>query len=410
MEPILMSCAGMDVHEKKVDVCIAHGPFDKPPKFEIRTFSTMTSDLEELMAWLKKYGVTAIGMESTGIYWKPIFNVMEGDFTIVLANAQRLKAIPRKKTDIIDCKRIANLLRYGLLPNSFIPPREIRELRDLNRTRRKLVGMMTSEKNRLIKVLEAANIKLSSVVSKIYGVSSLALIRSLLEKDKLSREEISRLAKGKLKKKVDLLEKALDGKLTDHHRFLLGMHLENIDHIAKQIKKIDEEIQRKMLPFKKESKLIQTIPGISEVNASAILAEIGVDMSQFPDAAHISSWAGVCPGNNESAGKKKSGRTQKGNSFLKGALTESAWAASKTKDTSYSAFYHNIVRRRGKKRALVALAHRMLIDIYYVLTTGEPYHDIGAAAACERTIKKRERSMIRSLEKAGYSVIKAEAA
>jgi len=280
MEPILISCAGMDVHEKKVDVCIAHGPFDEPPKFEIRTFSTMTLDLEELMAWLKKYEVTTIGMESTGVYWKPIFNVMEGEFAIVLANAQRLKAIPRKKTDIIDCKRIANLLRYGLLPNSFIPPREIRELRDLNRTRRKLVGMMTSEKNRLIKVLEAANIKLSSVVSKIYGVSSLALIRSLLEKDKLSREEITQLAKGKLKKKVDQLEKALNGKLTDHHRFLLGMHLENIDHLAKQIKKIDEEIQRKMVPFQKESKLIQTIPGISEVSASAILAEIGVDMSQ----------------------------------------------------------------------------------------------------------------------------------
>jgi transposase len=400
----------MDVHEKKVDVCIAHGPFDKPPKFEIRTFSTMTSDLEEITIWLKKYEVTTIGMESTGIYWKPIFNVMEGEFEIVLANAQRLKAIPRKKTDIIDCKRIANLLRYGLVPNSFIPPKEIRELRDLNRTRRKLVGMMTSEKNRLIKVLESANIKLSSVVTKIYGVSSLAMIRSLLEKDKLSREEISLMAKGKLKKKVDLLEKALNGKITDHHRFLLGMHLENIDHLAKQIKKMDEEIDRKMVPFQNESKLIQTIPGISDVNASAILAEIGVNMSQFPDEAHLSSWAGVCPGNNESAGKKKSGKTQKGNSFLKGALTESAWAASKTKASSYSAIYHNIVRRRGKKRALVALAHRMLIDIYYVLKTGEPYQEIGAKAVYERTSKRREQSMIRSLERAGYSVAKAATA
>ena len=400
----------MDVHEKKVDVCIAHGPFDKPPKFEIRTFSTMTSDLEEITTWLKKYEVTTIGMESTGIYWKPIFNVMEGEFEIVLANAQRLKAIPRKKTDIIDCKRIANLLRYGLVPNSFIPPKEIRELRDLNRTRRKLVGMMTSEKNRLIKVLESANIKLSSVVSKIYGVSSLAMIRSLLEKDKLSREEISLMAKGKLKKKADLLEKALNGKITDHHRFLLGMHLENIDHLAKQIKKMDEEIERKMVPFQKESKLIQTIPGISDVNASAILAEIGVNMSQFPDEAHLSSWAGVCPGNNESAGKKKSGKTQKGNSFLKGALTESAWAASKTKASSYSAIYHNIVRRRGKKRALVALAHRMLIDIYYILKTGEPYQEIGAKAVYERTSKRREQSMIRSLERAGYSVAKAATA
>ena len=406
MEPVLDNCAGMDVHEKKVDVCIAHGPLEKSPKFEIRTFSTMTSDLEDLKSWLKKYKVTTIGMESTGVYWKPIFNIMEGEFTIVLANAQRLKAIPRKKTDIIDCKRIAKLLRYGLLPNSFIPPREIRELRDLNRTRRKQVGMMTSEKNRLTKVLESANIKLSSVVSKISGVSSMAMIRSLLEKDKLSKEEISQLAKGSLKKKVDLLEKALDGKITDHHRFLLKMHMENLDHLARQIEKIDGQIERKMIPFQKETNLVQSIPGISKVSASAILAEIGIDMSQFPDEAHLSSWAGVCPGNNESAGKKKSGKTQKGNSFLKGTLAEAAWAASKVKRSTYNAFYHNIVRRRGKKRALVALAHRMLMDIYHALKTGTPYQDTGAEEANERATKKKERSMIRSLEKAGYSVVR----
>jgi len=406
MEPVLECCAGMDVHEKKVDVCIAHGSLDKSPKFEIRTFSTMTSDLEELSSWLKKYKVTAIGMESTGVYWKPIFNIMEGEFTIVLANAQHLKSIPRKKTDIMDCMRIARLLRYGLLPNSFIPPREIRELRDLNRTRRKLVGMMTSEKNRLTKVLESANIKLSSVVSKISGVSSLAMIRSLLEKDKLSKEEIAQLAKGSLKKKVDQLDKALNGKITDHHRFLLKMHIENIDHLAKQIEKIDEEIKRKMIPFQTDAKLIQTIPGISEVSAFAVLSEIGIDMSQFPDEGHISSWAGLCPGNNESAGKKKSGKTQKGNSSLKATLVEAAWAASKTKGSSYSAFYHNIVKRRGKKRALVALAHRMLTDIYSVLKTKEPYQDTGAEATNEIARKRKERSMIRSLEKAGYSVVK----
>lgn len=410
MEPVLECCAGMDVREKKVDVCIAHGSLDKSPKFEIRTFSTMTSDLEELSSWLKKYKVTAIGMESTGVYWKPIFNIMEGEFTIVLANAQHLKSIPRKKTDIMDCMRIARLLRYGLLPNSFIPPREIRELRDLNRTRRKLVGMMTSEKNRLTKVLESANIKLSSVVSKISGVSSLAMIRSLLEKDKLSKEEIAQLAKGSLKKKVDQLDKALNGKITDHHRFLLKMHMENIDHLAKQIEKIDEEIKRKMIPFQTEAKLIQTIPGISEVSASAIISEIGVNMSQFPDEGHISSWAGLCPGNNESAGKKRSGKTQKGNSSLKATLVEAAWAASKTKGSSYSAFYHNIVKRRGKKRALVALAHRMLTDIYSVLKTKEPYQDTGAEATNEIARMRKERSMIRSLEKAGYLVVKTSVA
>jgi len=267
--------------------------------------------------------------------------------------------------------------------------------------------MMTSEKNRLTKVLESSNIKLSSVVSKISGVSSMAMIRSLLEKDKLSKEEISQLAKGSLKKKVDLLEKALDGKITDHHRFLLKMHMENLDHLARQIEKIDEQIERKMIPFQKETNLIQSIPGISKVSASAILAEIGTDMSQFPDEAHLSSWAGVCPGNNESAGKKKSGKTQKGNSFLKGTLAEAAWAASKVKRSNYSAFYHNIVRRRGKKRGLVALAHRMLMDIYYVLKTGMPYQDTGAEEADERASMKKERSMIRLLEKAGYSVVRA---
>jgi len=410
MEPILISCAGMDVHEKKVDVCIVHGPLDKPPIFEIRTFSTMTSDLEVLKLWLKKYAVTTIAMESTGVYWKPIFNIMEDEFDVVLANPQHIKALRMNKTDIKDCKRIANLLRYGLVPRSFIPPREIRELRDLNRTRRKLVGIMASEKNRVVKVLEDANIKLSSVVTKIYGVSSLSMIHALLEKDKLSRDEICEMAKGKLKKKVDLLEKALDGRLSGHHRFLLSMHLENIQYLAGQIKKLDNEIRQKMVPFHEESKLIQTLPGISEVSASAILAEVGIDMFQFPDEAHLCSWAGVCPGNNESAGKRKSGKTRKGNSFLKGALTEVAWAASRTKGSAYNAIYHNLAKRIGKKKALVAVAHRMLSDIYRILKTREPYQETGAEAVNERAVARRERSMIRLLERAGYSVTKAATA
>jgi transposase len=410
MEPILISCAGMDVHEKKVDVCIAHGPLDKPPIFEIRTFSTMTSDLEALKLWLKKYEVTTIAMESTGVYWKPIFNIMEDEFDVVLANPQHIKALRMNKTDIKDCKRIANLLRHGLVPRSFIPPREIRELRELNRTRRKLVGIMASEKNRVVKVLEDANIKLSSVVTRIYGVSSLSMIYALLEKDKLSRAEICEMAKGKLKKKVDLLEKALDGKLTGHHRFLLRMHLENIQYLAGQIKKLDDEINQKMVPFHEESKLIQTLPGISEVSASAILAEVGINMSQFPDESHLCSWAGVCPGNSESGGKRKSGKTRKGNSFLKGALTEVSWAASRTKGSAYYAIYNNLAKRIGKKKALVAVAHRMLSDIYRILKTREPYQEIGAEAAHEMAVARRERSMIRLLERAGYSVTSAATA
>jgi transposase len=409
MEPVLISCAGMDVHEKKVDVCIAHGPLNKSPAFKIKTFSTMTSDLLKLKEWLKEYGVTTVAMESTGVYWKPIFNILEKDFDVILANAQHIKGIPGKKSDIKDCQWIAILLRHGLVPRSFIPPSEIRELRDLNRTRRKLVGSMASEKNRLIKVLEDANIKLSSVVTKIYGVSSLNMIRALLEKDRLTKEEIADMSKGKLKKKVDLLAEALNGNVTEHHRFLLKMHLDNIEFLAKQIKKLDEEIQRKMIPFRREAKLIQTIPGISEVSAGEILAEIGVDMSQFPDEAHLASWAGICPGNHESAGKKKSGRTRKGNSFLKGALTEAAWAASRSKDSAYQAIYRNISKRRGRKRALVALAHHMLRDIYRVLSSGEPYQDIGADAVISISSRKKEQTMIRMLECAGYTVARAAA-
>jgi transposase len=269
---------------------------------------------------------------------------------------------------------------------------------------------MASEKNRVVKVLEDANIKLSSVVTKIYGVSSLSMIHALLEKDKLSRDEICEMAKGKLKKKVDLLEKALDGRLSGHHRFLLSMHLENIQYLAGQIKKLDNEIRQKMVPFHEESKLIQTLPGISEVSASAILAEVGIDMFQFPDEAHLCSWAGVCPGNNESAGKRKSGKTRKGNSFLKGALTEVAWAASRTKGSAYNAIYHNLAKRIGKKKALVAVAHRMLSDIYRILKTREPYQETGAEAVNERAVERRERSMIRLLERAGYSVTRAATA
>jgi len=407
MEPVLISCAGMDVHEKKVDVCIAHGPLNKSPVFKIKTFSTMTSDLIKLREWLTGYGVTTVAMESTGVYWKPIFNILEKDFDVILANAQHIKGIPGKKSDIKDCQWIATLLRHGLVPRSFIPPREIRELRDLNRTRRKLVGSMASEKNRLIKVLEDANIKLSSVVTKIYGVSSLNMIRALLEKDKLTKEEIADMSKGKLRKKVDLLAEALNGNVTDHHRFLLRMHLDNIEFLAKQIKKLDGEIQRKMIPFEKESELIQTIPGISEVSAAEIIAEIGVNMSQFPDETHISSWAGICPGNHESAGKKKSGRIREGNTFLKGALTEAAWAASRMNGSAYQAIFRNIAKRRGGKRALVALAHHMLRDIYRVLSTGEPYQEIGAEAVINISSRKKEQKMIRMLEHAGYTVTKA---
>jgi transposase len=389
--------------------CIAHGPLDKPPKFEIRKFSTMTNDLRKLKEWLKEYGVTAVAMESTGIYWKPVFNILEDDFDVVLANAQHIKNVPGRKTDIKDCQWIAHLFRNGLISGSFIPPREIRELRELTRTRRKLVEAMTSEKNRVQKVLEDANIKISSVVSKVFGVSSLNMICALLEKDVLSADEIAEMAKGKLKKKVDQLVEALNGNVTDHHRFLLKQHLAHIDFLVEEIKEFDEEIQRKLKAYEKEFKDIQSVGGVKGISAASVIAEIGVDMSKFPDERHLSSWAAMCPGNNESAGKRKSGKTRRGNNHLKATLTEAAWAASRTKNTALSAMYHNIARRRGKKRALVAVGHQILIEIYRILKTGEPYQDAGAEAVDERKSKNRELSMIRQLERCGYAVSKATA-
>ncbi len=305
MQPILESCCGLDVHKSMVMACIAHGALDKPPKFEIRKFSTMTSDLRELKKWLEGYKVTAVAMESTGIYWKPIFNILEDGFDVVLANAQHIKNVPGRKTDIKDCQWIARLFRNGLISGSFIPPRDIRELRDLTRTRRKLVEEMASEKNRVQKVLEDANIKLSSVVSKVFGVSSMSMIVLLLEKDELSAEEISKLAKGKLKKKVNQLVKALEGNVTDHHRFLLKQHLAHVDFLVKQIETFDDAIRKKLSPYETKFKDIQSVTGVKDISAASVIAEIGVNMSKFPDEAHLSSWAAICPGNNESAGKKK---------------------------------------------------------------------------------------------------------
>ena len=409
MQPILDSCCGLDVHKSMIKACIAKGPLDKPPKFEIRTFSTMTSDLIKLKDWLMKNEVETVAMESTGVYWKPIFNILEDSFDIVLANPQYLKKVPGKKSDVKDSQWIATLLRNGLIPNSFIPPRNIRELRDLNRTRRKHIEITTSEKNRLQKVLEDANIKLGSVVSKIDGKSSVKMIQALLEKDVLSRDDISEMARGKLKSKVPQLVEALNGRVTEHHKFLLRFHLDNIAFQLDRIHELDEEIQKRMVPFQKENRLIQTLPGISKTSAAAIIAEIGTDMSQFPDEAHLSSWAGMCPGNNESAGIKRSGKTRKGNGFLKGILTEVAWAASRTKGSAYSAIYNGIAKRRGKKRALIALGHRILCDIYRVLTTSEPYVDEGDEAVFQRNSKTRERSMIRALERSGYAVTRIPA-
>jgi len=396
MKPILESCCGLDVHKERVTACIAYGSLAKAEEhFEVREFSTMTADLKELSAWMKEYGVETVAMESTGVYWKPIYNILEDGFEVILANAAHVKNVPGLKTDKRDARWIAKLLRYGLVPASFIPPRSIRDLRDLTRTRRKLVQEMTTQKNRVEKVLQDANIKLSSVVSKVFGVSGEAMIRTLLEVDELSREDIESMAKGRLRNKIDLLIKALDGNIYDHHRFLLRMHLEHIEFLTNQIALFDSRIYEKLEPYKFEFELIQTEPGVGEASAASIIAEIGVDMSRFPDEDHLSSWAAICPGNNESAGKRKSGKTRRGNNYLKGTLTEAAWAASRTKGTAISEMYHNIARRRGKKRSIVAIGHQILVDVYRMMATGTPYREVGAEAAQGRKTKTSVMSTVK---------------
>jgi transposase len=405
VKPILESCCGIDVHRDSVTACIAYGDLSKAEeKLVVKEFSTMTADLKELSKWLKEYDVKIVALESTGIFWKPVFNILEEDFEVIVANAKHVKNVPGLKTDKKDARWLARLLRYGLVPASFIPPKDIREFRFISRSRMKLVGEMTREKNRVQKILQDANIKLSSVMSKVFSITGESLVRLLLEKDVLSREEIESLAKGKLRNKIDDLIKAVDGKITDNHRFLLKMHFEHIDFLAGQIAQIDKDIYRKLQLYQKEFKLIQSVPGFNDINSASTIAEIGVDMSRFPDEKHISSWAAICPGNNESAGKRKSGKTRRGNNYLKAILTEAAWAASRTKGTAISEKYHNIARRRGKKRAIVAIAHQLLKEVYFVLKSGEPYEEIGAEAVRDRKSEMRERSIIRELERYGYMV------
>ena len=388
--------------------CILTGDFSEKPRKEIRDYGTMTKEILTMADWFLENNVYDVAMESTGVYWKPIFNILESKgIHVVLANARDIKNLPGRKTDVKDAQWIAELFRNGLISASFIPPKEIRELRDLNRTRRKLVEEQTRIKNRIEKVLQDSNIKLSSVVSNVFGVSGRALISSLPNKTHFSEEEIMSMVKGQLKNKVNQIGDALEGKLSETSKFLLNQHLRHLDFLEISIAEIDMKIKENMIEFQNELEHVQTITGISEIGASAIIAEIGTNMSRFPDEQHLSSWAAICPGNHESAGKKKSGKTRRGNNYLKGILTECAWAASRTKDTEFSAFYHRLVRKKGKKRALVALAHKMLIEIYRVLKSGKGYVEKGPEIIALNE-KRKEEYLIKKLEKMGYAIQKVE--
>lgn len=405
MELIHERCCGVDVHKKNVVACLITTPRRSGrARVETRTFGTMTADLLELSDWLRLANCTHVAMESTGVYWKPVYNLLEGDFEVLLVNAQHLKQVPGRKTDVRDAQWIAELLRHGLLRGSFIPPAPQRALRELTRYRATLVAERARIVQRLQKVLEEANVKLASVVRDVTGVSARAMLEGLAAEEEVDPGALAELARGRLRGKRAELEAALTGLVQVHHRFLIVEHLRHIDHLDEATERVSEEIAERLRPLEAQVELLDGIPGINRRVAEIILAEIGADMSRFPTAGHLASWAGMCPGNNESGGKRRSGKTRKGSRWLRSALTQAAHGASRTKGTYLSAQYHRLAARRGKKKAIVAVGHSLLVIAYYVLERLEPYQDLGGNYFDEREQQAIERRLVRRLEKLGYEV------
>ncbi len=402
MEVVYERCCGLDIHKKVVVGCLITPGADRRPQKEIRSFGTMTDDLLKLSDWLLEAGCTHVAMESTGVYWKPIFNLLEDRFNLLLVNAQHVKRVPGRKTDVEDSEWIADLLQHGLLTGSFVPERAERELRELTRYRSSLVRERSAEVNRLQKTLEGANIKLPSVVSDITGVSARRLLVVLLNGE-ADTAKVAGLVHGRMQAKVPELERALAGRFGPHQRFLVARQLRHIDELDHLIEEVSGEIAERMRPFEEEIALLDTIPGIGRWQAEVMLAEIGSDMSRFPTAGHLASWAGMCPGNNESAGKRKSGKTRKGSPWLRVCCTEAAYAASRGK-TYLSAQYHRFMPRLGKKKTALAVGHSILVVAYYVLTRHEPYSDLGSDYFQRRNRDRLERHLVKRLEALGNQV------
>jgi transposase len=401
MQVIYERCAAIDVHKKTAVTTVMITQADGSVQEHVQTFSTMTADLLALDDWLRTHQVEVIAIESTGVYWRPVFNLLEEGRTIVLVNAQHMKAVPGRKTDVKDSQWLADLLRHGLLKASFIPPKPVRELRDLLRYRKTLVQERAQEVNRLQKVLETANVKLAAVATDVLGKSGRSMLDALLGGQD-DPELLAELARGRLRAKLPDLRKALDGRVQPHHRVLLTRILAHVDFLEESLAQLQTEIEAYLTPFEEAMVLIQGIVGIGETAAASIIAEIGTDMSRFASDKHIASWAGVCPGNKQSGGKRLSGHTTKGNPYLRAILCEVAWAIAHTKDNYLSAFYHRMARRHGKQKAILALAHKVLVIIYHLLRTKKPYTDLGANYFDKQDTARVQRHHIHRLEQLGY--------
>jgi transposase len=399
MKMVHERCCGLDVHKKTVVACVLNSSGR-----EVRTFGTVTQELLRLADWLHEERVSHVAMESTGVYWKPVYNLLEDQgIELMVVNAQHMKAVPGRKTDVKDAEWIADLLRHGLLRASFIPDRGQRELRELVRYRRRLVEQRADVVRRLQKVLEGANIKLGDVASDVMGVSGRAMLRALAEGQE-DPTELSQLAKTSLRKKKVELQLALEGSVGAHQRFMLRRQLHEVEFLEGEIAAMNAEIEARMRPFEAAIAHIDAIPGLGRRSAEAIIAEIGIDMSRFPTDKHLASWARLCPGNNESAGKRRSGWTGRGNPWLRTTMVEAAWAASRNPNGYFGALYRHLVSRRGKKRAIVAVAHALLVAIYHMLKDGTAYQDLGPGHFDRIDREALIRRSVRRLERLGYQV------
>ena len=407
MNTLFHRVAGLDIHKNSIVACVRITNKRGQATESVRTFGTMTDDLLALSDWMAEQGVTHVAMESTGVYWKPVWNILEGGaWKLLLVNPKELKQVPGRKSDVRDSQWIAHLLSCGLLKSSFVPCREQRDLRDLTRQRAQLHSEHTRCVNRIHKVLQDANIKLSSVATDVMGISGRDMLAALIAGES-DAEAMAELARGKLRAKIPELKRALHGHVTAHHRFLLNQLLDHLAHLEEQLSVFSERIAELLRPFVDESlsEVLDAVPGVNRETIENVVAEIGTDMSQFPTAGHLASWAGVCPGNEESAGKRKRNRTTKGNVWLRRALCQAAWAAARKKDSYFQAQYRRLASRRGKKRAALAVGHSILEVIYHLLKHRDlKYHDLGGDYFDRLDPQRLRRHLVKRLESMGYEV------
>jgi transposase len=411
MDLVYARCAGLDVHKATVVGCVrVPGPRPRERQTETKTFATTLRGLRDLQAWLSAHGVTHVAMESTGVYWRPVFAVLEDTVQVLLVNARHVKMVPGRKTDVRDCEWLAQLLECGLLRGSFVPPAAVRDLRDLTRLRKTIIRERGHHVNRIAKILELANIKLGCVVTDIMGHTGRAILQALSDGID-DPHRLTALAQGSIRaKKQRALREAVEGRLTPHYAFLLQQHLALIDTLDAHIATLDTRIDAAMAPFAEAAALVQTMPGVAKRAAEAILAETGVDMDVFPTDGDLASWARLCPGNNESAGKRRPATTGKGATWLRATLQEAARAAARTKKSYYRALYYRLKARGGSQKAIVAVQHAMLIALWHMLKHGVPHQDLGADYFHQHNTAQLRRHHVRRLEQLGYQVVLTEPA